>query len=149
MTVLEQIVAQYMTEVSQGLNTDRGTQSDLSSSNQCGLLTACVWQRLTNSGLVVNRELHQDENGNWHYLLRHAGSEQVPKENDIMSDLNPWQFDGSKGSGILHGPRSEIMDALASKEAPDFFVALRGLDTITALHDMRENPFRPQQLLAS
>jgi len=113
---------------------------DQSKGNRCDRLTADTMQALQNRGLPVRREFHQDEAGNWHYLLAHTIAEATPHEQDLISDLNPWQW-RSYGGGILHAPRQEVMEILRQRGAPEHFIALRGLETIVMQHDTQANPF--------
>ena len=108
---------------------------DMSHSHQCQPMSFHMMQALTNRGHVLRRELHQDENGNWHYLLAHTKEDADPTEHDLVTDLNPWQYTAdAKVSGPLHARRDEIMDRLRLEQAPEFFVALRGLETIVQTH---------------
>lgn len=146
---LEQLIRHYTYDAAQGINELRGARSDQSGGNQCGLLTLAVYNNLVNhpallqQRTVLKRELHQDDMGNWHYMLKLGNTQDEPTESDTIADLNPWQFNGKKGSGILYGARADIMDTLSQNNAPDFFVALRGIETITHENDTRTNPHRP------
>lgn len=109
--------------------------------NRCDLLTLAVMNRIgREEGALLRRELHQNENGDWHYILAHEPTDAKPTNDDLMSDLNPWQW-GGRGRGLLHMQRGELMDFLSSRGAPDHFVALRAVETIVKAHDTRANPF--------
>lgn len=141
---LPQRIADYTSQASEGINQELGRPLayDQTRGNRCDLLTLSVMnQTLSNEGLQLSRELHQNEHGDWHYILAHRAPDAEPTETDLMSDLNPWQWGGS-GQGILHMPRNELMDHLSNKGAPAHFVALRSLTTITKAHDLRSNPHR-------
>jgi hypothetical protein len=97
--------------------------------------------RLAKGGLIVRRELHFDENDNWHYLLAHAAIDATPTDDDIISDLNPWQW-RDFGGGILHGSRQDVMETLRTAGAPENVIALRGLHTIRAQHHIYKNPHK-------
>jgi len=114
---------------------------DQSSGNQCHQLTHLVATTLKNRGYDVGRELHRDDLENWHYLLRHNAADSVPTNDDLITDLNPWQWakDLSKGKGLLHGTRAEVMETLYHAGAPDFFIALRSLSTVVKSHEPHLN----------
>ena len=112
--------------------------TDMSHSNQCQLLTFDMMEALHNRGIPARREYHEDDDGRlkvWHYLLAHEDIGAEPTEKDIVTDMNPWQWTDNKSlSGHLFGPRYEVMNRLADAGAPDYFIALRGIQTITKLH---------------
>ena len=114
---------------------------DQSKGNRCDLLTLHAFEALEFRGDAVRRELHEDGHGNWHYLLAHGPVDAEPTDSDLMSDMNPWQW-RETGGGILHAPRDEVMEQLRAAGAPDFFVALRSLETITKSHDTLKNPVK-------
>ncbi|MBP9667846.1 hypothetical protein KBD87_03510 [Candidatus Saccharibacteria bacterium] len=114
---------------------------DQSNGNRCDALTHAVMQAMMNREMTFRRELHQDKEGNWHYILAHAAPKEKPTDDDLMTDMNPWQW-RDFGGGILHVPRRELMAILASEGAPVSFIALRGVETITEAHDRRVNPYQ-------
>lgn len=137
------LVESHFAEVSQGLNESLGLNHayDQTKGNRCDLLTQAVMQRMANlDRIVLRRELHQNDTGDWHYMLAHEPIDTEPTNNDLMSDLNPWQW-SERGRGILHMPRGELMEFLTSQGAPEHFVALRAVETIVKAHDTRSNPF--------
>lgn len=108
---------------------------DLSHSHQCQPLTFDLMTALHNRGVVVRRELHKDDAGNWHYLLAHSDIDSRPSKDDIVTDVNPWQWtDDTKYKGPLHASREEVMDVLHDAGAPAFFIALRSLQTVVKSH---------------
>lgn len=108
---------------------------DMSHSHQCQPLSFHMLQALQNRGHVLRRELHQDDGGNWHYLLAHTDEEAQPTDSDLVTDLNPWQYSvESRLTGPLHAPRDEVMARLREEQAPEGFVALRALETIVNAH---------------
>lgn len=115
--------------------------ADQSAGNQCHQMTYIMEAALRNRGHDVARELHRDDSGNWHYLIRHTAPDSLPTDADIITDLNPWQWAKglSKGKGLLHAPRTEVIDTLREAGAPDFFVALRSLATIVKAHEPNLN----------
>lgn len=127
------------TEVNERIGAPRW--QDQSAGNQCHNLTLLVMQALEYRGVETARELHRDSHGNWHYLLRHTAVDKAPTNEDLITDLNPWQWIGdfSKGKGPLHAPRSEVMQTLEESGAPDYFIALRSLTTVAKLHEPRLN----------
>lgn len=128
--------------VSQGINEESGLNPnyDQSMGNQCAPLTRHVKDMLAGDGYNVSRELHE-KGSKWHYLLAHDLSATDNRtEFDVISDLNPWQW-RDFGGGLLHGERGWVMEQLAKAGAPERFVALRGVATITIRDDTRRNPF--------
>jgi hypothetical protein len=88
-------------------------------------------------------------NGIWHFLIAHAGPEAAPSEDDLVSDLNPWQFMPERPViGALHGPRAAVEKRLQLEGAPDWFISLRGLWTIRELHTNARKPTRRQRRAA-
>lgn len=142
-SILRQIVTTHTRDVIRGINEQLGLPYgyDQTKSNRCDLLTHYVLTRLQNDGLVARRELHIDPEQNWHFLIAHAGMTQDPSDKDLISDLNPWQY-RDHGGGILHGSREEVMNALRLNNAPESFVALRGLSTLRNLNHEPINPFK-------
>ena len=140
---LSRIVTDCAREVSMGLNEQGGfpPNYDQTIGNLCHMLTYYALERLTKGGLIVRRELHFDENDNWHYLLAHAAIDATPTDDDIISDLNPWQW-RDFGGGILHGSRQDVMETLRTAGAPENVIALRGLHTIRAQHHIYKNPHK-------
>lgn len=143
MTSIEEQVRQYALYAAEELNEAMGLAPgyDQTRGNRCDKLTFGVMQALQSQGLVLRRELHKDDAGNWHYLLAHEVPDATPTNADLISDLNPWQW-RDYGGGILHAPREEVMARLRDEGAPAHFVALRSIATIAERHDTRPNPFR-------
>lgn len=143
---LRTTVQRALSEVADGINMEAGRPIgyDQTNGNQCHLLTLGVFNQLRNSGIVtISRELHQDNQGNWHYLLRHTAPGTEPTAEDTVSDLNPWQ--GRKfGGELLHGTRQDVLQELQRQNMPDSFIALRSVTTITAGHDIYINPYSKQ-----
>lgn len=125
------------TEIAEGQLFPQTT--DMSKSNMCHLLTYVVMEALNLRGLPVQREYHSDYLGNWHYVIAHKELK-TPSDDDVITDLNPWQW-RQNGGEILHGTRSDVMRLLKTAGAPEFFVALRGIETITLPHDTRKYPY--------
>lgn len=109
---------------------------NLAGSNQCHVLSKGLWLALDARGIRSRRELHQDDEGLWHYVVAHTPLDAQPSEDDIVTDLNPWQFMDRPPLHYtyLHESRQDLMDRLASEGAPDYFVALRGLATVVMPH---------------
>jgi hypothetical protein len=112
--------------------------TDMSHSNRCDRLSLNGYAAFTGRHLPVRRERHdiQIEGENlWHYVLAHTPEQAAPTHADIITDFNPWQFEARRAhAGILHGPRDEVQQMLADAGAPEWFVSLRGLATITTAH---------------
>lgn len=143
MSLLKHSIEHHLSEASAGINTmlNLPPNYDQTRGNRCDLLTQAVMNRMLHiEGIALRRELHQDADGNWHYILAHEPIDAKPMDTDLMSDLNPWQWRGS-GRGMLHLPRNELMLQLQENGAPEHFVALRSIDTITTTHDLRRNPY--------
>lgn len=116
--------------------------TDMSHSNRCDLLTLSLCSALNVLGYSQKRELHQDDKGNWHYLIVHAGLNELPTADDLVTDLNPWQFEVTpRNSGYFHGERTNLESLLINSQAPEWFVSLRAIRTITQAHTTSKNPF--------
>ena len=116
--------------------------TDMSRSNVCHHLTLGLLGALNGRKLPARREQHEDGEGRWHYLIAHLPTEAMPSPRDLITDLNPWQFDGRVPQrGYLHGERQEVQDILAAAGAPDWFVGLRGVATITRAHTLQLTPY--------
>ncbi len=142
MTVTQGLMQEFARYASEDLNKNMGLPAgyDQSMGNRCDILTYDVMEAMKHRSVLLRRELHQDEDGNWHYLLANEPRYCEPTDDDLVTDLNPWQW-RTYGGGILHAPRAELMQALNEAGAPDTFVALRSMATITKIHDTRINPF--------
>ena len=120
--------------------------TDVSRSNHCHSLTRSLHEALVSRDLEARRELHHTPDGFWHYVIAHAPRDAEPSETDIITDLNPWQFSGGKQrSGYLHTERSSVQEVLAAAEAPEWFISLRGIETIIEAHTDDLHPFRYKQ----
>lgn len=112
--------------------------TDQTRGNRCDLLTYFVMEAMQNQGLPVRREFHT--NGKfWHYILAHDAPNAEPSEDDIISDLNPYQG-RAQGGRILHGPRREVLHDLTQAGVDLVMVTLRSTATIEAPHDVRKYP---------
>ena len=111
---------------------------DQTKGNRCDRLTLDVSEALQNRGVHVRRELHMDDEGNWHYVLSHDHN--PPSKTGLITSLNPWQG-REYGGNILHAPRDEVMDMLRDGGMSDSFVALHSLETIVKQHDVAKHPF--------
>lgn len=140
-SALQKIVEEHTRLVSCGINEELGLPHgyDQTIGNRCDLLTYYVLALLYKDGLVARRELHFDQEKNWHFLIAHAVTAK-PSENDVISDLNPWQW-RNHGGGILHGTRNEVIKMLGTQGAPESFIALRGLETLYSPHHEPINPY--------
>lgn len=114
--------------------------TDQTRGNNCDLLTFFVMEAMQARDLPVRRELHTN-NGFWHYVLAHALPDEKPTENDIITDLNPFQGK-NQGGRILHGQRSEVLRTLTTAGVGIIMVTLRSSATIELPHDTRRRPFR-------
>lgn len=108
--------------------------SDMSHNNRCNYMTLELYNALTAREYVCRRELHVDGDA-WHYLIAHAAPDTEPSQQDIITDLNPWQFeDRPTHTGYLHDPRLAVQIVLAEAGAPPWFVGLRGVASIVEAH---------------
>lgn len=143
MNGLRDLVEELSRHASADLNESLGLSPgyDQTQGNRCDVLTYDVMKALQGRGMPVRRELHMDKAQQyWHYVLAHQPPNIEPAEDDLLSSLNPWQW-RDYGGGILHMPRDQLMDVLREEGAPEFFVALHSVQTITRAHDDRQNPF--------
>lgn len=118
----------------------RGT--DLSRSNLCNVLSFELQTALASRKLESRREHHHTGNTAWHYLVAHAGIDEPPSPYDIITDLNPWRFEGCPEAkrGFLHGQRQEVQSILEQAGAPEWYVSLRGISTIIEAHTLLITP---------
>lgn len=100
------------------------------------MLTKGLTVALNNRAIESRREYHRDDEGIWHFVVAHGPVDAAPSHDDIITDLNPWQFmEHAPGNyTYLHASRGEIMDRLEKEGAPDYFIALRSLETIVHAH---------------
>lgn len=140
MSAIERLVSEFTLYATLNLNEEMGLHPgyDQSKGNRCDRLTLDVMEALTSRGIPVRRELHMDEEQNWHYLLAHSLED--PSDDDLISSLNPWQWRDT-GGGLLHSPRGEVLEVLTESGAPESFVALHSLRTIVKAHDTLKTPF--------
>lgn len=129
---VERLVPEVYDGITQQFGFQRG--KNMAGSSQCHILTRGLQIALSHAGHEVSREYHESDDGKiWHYVIAHRKHDRAPSEDDIITDLNPWQYmrgNMSPDHTFLHGPREEIMDRLRKEGAPDYFVALRSLATI-------------------
>lgn len=134
------LLSDFARHSAEALNEELGLPPhyDQTKGNRCDRLTLDVMVGLRNRGLFVRRELHMDEDENWHYVLSHGHDE--PSETGLITSLNPWQG-RAYGGGILHAPRNEVLEMLQDGGMSDSFVALHSLATIVKEHDESKHPF--------
>ncbi len=135
--VVGEIIPPMYDNIAQDMRYPRGY--NLAASNQCHILSKGLHVSLTGRGIEARREYHEVDDGNvWHYVIAHTPEDAVPTEEDIITDLNPWQYMDSAPGHLtyLHGPRQEVMDILSKHDAPDYIIALRGLETVVEAHRM-------------
>jgi hypothetical protein len=132
---LDSIITDMYSDIAE--QTGRPAYTNLAQSNQCLVLTQQLYGALYNRNEVARREHHElgPEDGRYHYLIAHEPEDQVPSDDDVITDLNPWQFmPNYTASGYLHAPRSEVMQRLTDTGAPEWYVSLRGIQTIANQH---------------
>ena len=146
MTEISQTLAEVIPEMYHDLrdNMRMPVSTNMAGSNQCHVLTRALSTALTNRGINHRREYHETSGDDpFHFVIAHTPGEAEPSEADLITDLNPWQFLPMVPLGYtyIHAPRHEVMQQLAEAGAPDYFVALRGLETIVHAHtDMPSSP---------
>ena len=143
---VEQVVPDMFEAMAQDL-----PQTNLAASNQCEMLTKGLYIALTNQGFDIKREYHEDNDGIFHYVINHQPEAEAPREEDVITDLNPWQFmtdhlPSRVTHTYLHGTRQEVMERLEKEGAPDYFIALRGLATVTKAHTFVTKDSKPRTL---
>ncbi|MBC7512233.1 hypothetical protein H7142_01055 [Candidatus Saccharibacteria bacterium] len=138
MTEIRQIVADIVPGMYDSIAADfhypPGT--NLAGSNQCHVLSKGLWIALKNRGIETRRERHEAENGDWHYLIAHAPVDAEPSDEDVITDLNPWQFMDRPplNLGYLHGTRDKVTDIMESHGASQHARSLRLLSTLSIAH---------------
>ncbi len=149
MTELRHVVADIVPHLYDSVATDFHFPSgtNLAGSNQCHVLSKGLWIALNNRGIETRRERHEAQNGDWHYLLAHAPVDSEPSENDVITDLNPWQFMSRPDSslGHLHGTRQEVTNAMEARGASGHVRSLRLLSTLTLAHTVELMPPIPRE----
>jgi hypothetical protein len=132
--VIEQVVPQMYEDFLTDFQYPFGTNP--AATNQCHILTKTLHIALQNRGIETRRELHRTEDGLWHFLVAHTPADAEPSEDDVVTDLNPWQFMESAPGHytFIHDSRQAVMEKLAREGAPDYFISLRGLATIVKSH---------------
>lgn len=115
---------------------------NMAETNQCHYLTLNLYHALEGRSLPARRESHfiNQEEPLWHYVIAHEmGS--IPTDEDIITDLNPWQFDAKNSHRtFLHGERGAVQEVLRHSGAPEWFISLRGLATIADTHTEKLMP---------
>lgn len=135
MNTTEAIINEIVPDLYEACREELGAYpyTDLSGSNQCHILTRELYTALKNRGIESRRELHQIPDGRWHFVIAHTPIDQAPSQADVITDLNPWQYNGGH-NGYLHADRLWIQKKLGYANAPAWFVSLRGVATITKPH---------------
>jgi hypothetical protein len=112
------------------------SSTDMSRSTKCHTMTLDLLKHLRSGGMHIRREFHRTPAGMWHYVLAHAAVGAQPSEEDVITDLNPWNYSpgGEAYTGYLQGPRYEVEASLRMAGAPEEHIALRGLSTLVAAH---------------
>ena len=135
-SVVEEIIPGMYENIAQTQGYPMGY--NLAGSNQCHVLSKGLYLALKTRNLESRREYHRLDDDTWHYVVAHTPEDAVPTEDDIITDLNPWQYLGQRAGNLsyLHGTRQEVMDILRAHEAPDYIVSLRGLATVAKAHHL-------------
>ncbi len=109
---------------------------NLASSNQCHVLSKGLWLALRQRDIEARREYHEAPNGDWHYFIAHTPLDAEPQEDDIITDLNPWQFKSGSApfNQFLHGPRQQVIAELEQAGASSHVRSLRALSTVALSH---------------
>lgn len=120
------------------------TGVNMAQSNLCHLLTSSLFGALDARLLTARREYHEhNPTDTWHFLIAHEPVSATPSADDLITDLNPWQFAHYPiGRTYLHGTRGEVQEILRKAEAPEWFVCLRGIETIKQAHRLILAPIR-------
>jgi hypothetical protein len=131
-----------------GLTIPDNNYRHMSESRHCSGLTLRLLNKLQTP---ARREMHETGGRRqaWHFIIAHTPIDQPPSEDDVITDLNPWQENvtgwdfkaRSSQSGYLHGPRGEVMEKLREAQAPEWHISLRGLATLTAAHTRCLTPY--------
>lgn len=146
MSEISRIVSEIVPPMYEDIRVDFGypTPANMAGSNQCHVLSKGLWLCLDNRNIQSRREYHKLANDDpWHFVVAHTPLDAEPTEDDIITDLNPWQYMGTAippTYSYLHGPRGEVMERLQAEGAPDYIVALRGLSTIVRSHTTVAHP---------
>lgn len=120
----------------------RQVHTDLSRSNLCNPLSHTLQEVLSVRNISSRRERHHTGRTAWHFLIAASLPDTQPSETDMVVDLNPWRFEGCppQYTGYLFGTRQAVQDILHDAGAPDWYVSLRGIETIVEKHTMTRVP---------
>lgn len=152
MSEIRRVVDEIVPLLYEGVITDfrMPAGTNLAASNQCHVLTKELFEGLQHRRIQARREFHQlPDEMPWHFVIAHTPLDAEPTEDDIITDLNPWQFMNGKTPAnytYLHAPRGEVMERLQDEGAPEYIVALRGLSTIVHSHTEVMTPKSTQVL---
>jgi len=138
MRVLPSELQEYARLAQEDVNRELGVhpQTDQSAGSWCHLMTHDVYTAAAHAGMPLRRELHRNSQGAWHYILAEGVIDAIPSDDDVVVDLNPWQFSaGRLQKSPLYGTRSEVIIILRDHGADEAFVALRSLETLVLAHD--------------
>ena len=140
--VLEQVVEPIYQEVAAAQG--RPTWRTMPFSHQCDPLSRNLFEAFANRRMTARRELHTiptPDGPMWHFMVAHADPGDEPALSDLVTDLNPWQFrEPTPTLSYIHATREELMSTLAEQGAPEWFVSLRGIQTIKERHTLSSQP---------
>jgi hypothetical protein len=81
--------------------------TDMTRSGKCHTMTRDLMAHLQSGSMSVRRELHMTLSGLWHYVLVHSPIDAPALPSDVITDLNPWYFDGGERfTGFMHATRT-------------------------------------------
>ena len=107
---------------------------DLSQSDRCHALTLDMWRIMDTAGVPARREFYYRD-GHLHFNIVHASPDALPSENDVITNLNPWQWTPDLvRTGYLHGPRHEVIQALRVAGVDEKYIALQRAETAILPH---------------
>ena len=136
--LLDEIVPDLYVSVAEGLGIPLRHPNEMAFSNQCEALTkALLGALVTRQRLPARREFHRPCSGDqrYHYLVAHEPKDAPPTDDDLITDLNPWQYlkDRDLRRSFLHGTRQEVMDTLREGKAPEWYIGCRSVETIVSV----------------
>ena len=138
MTNIHKVVNEIVPAMYQDFGQDYPLNYNFASSNKCQPLSKALWLALRQRDIQARREYHEAPNGDWHYLIAHASLDAEPHDDDIITDLNPWQFKNGSApfNQFLHGPRQQVIAELEQGGASEHVRSLRALSTIAIAHSV-------------
>ena len=110
-------------------------------------LTFSLMEILRARHIIVRREFHVDQESaaSCFILADQIGEVPAdPSDEDVITHVTPWGFEGAdRLTGYLRGRRDEVAQLLQEAKAPEYAIALVGLETIMRPYHIETPEFHP------